>query len=1411
MELMLTVQRRRTGACTDVVVTAAAGTRLDEVAEALCGCVLPTGENGALHVAGQPVAAATLLGAPPLVHGAVLQLDAGLAPVPAPAADHELRVVAGPDTGVVLPLPATAFLGRDADCELRLDDEDVSRRHALIQIGPDGRHLVSDLTSTNGTRVDGELVGAAPVVLPADGLLQVGGTSLRLRPRVAPLPSTPTGDGGLSCARPPRLRPHSPVTRVRLPEPPSASERASIPVLSALAPLVLGVVMWWITGTVTFLLFTLLSPVVLLGTVVSERRSGRRRTRRAMTRWTTERRAADAALAEAVRCDEQARWHAHPDADEIAATALGPGPRLWERRACDDDALVLRLGVASQPADVTVEGEASPGATTVHVPLTLPLANVGVLGVSGPGSRDLGRWLVVQAAVAHRPADLSIVLLGAAWDWARWLPHARPAHGQRCDVLLAVDRQLATARVAELQATVARRADDAGTPRSPVLLVLDGDLSRAIPGLDALLEQGPAYGVHAICVSPTGELPSACRAVAVLHDGLLDLHRPGALAVHGAAPDAMSRRAAEAVARSLAPLRDGGRAEVGDLPASVRWTELLDLPLTGEIQDAERVRERWATESSRTRAVLGAGSNAPITVDLRDDGPHALIAGTTGSGKSELLQTLLASLAVAAPPDELTFVLVDYKGGAAFGPCARLPHTVGLVTDLDGPLVERALASLTAELTRREQLLREAGAKDIDEHRGRVGRPGGPQQVLPRLVLVVDEFASLAEELPDFVTGLVGIAMRGRSLGVHLVLATQRPEGVVSTDIRANTNLRICLAVTSSAESRDVIDVPDAATLSGTTPGRGYVRTGPAPPMLLQTARIGGPRPRTRATGPVVAVMPSCELGDPPAGPALRTDDLDAPTDLDLLVRACADAAVRAGLPAARSPWLLPLPELLLDDALRETSPARAGRVPPLVYGLLDMPAEQRRAPLQLDLERGSHLLVVGTPRSGRTTVLRALAAQVAAHSADDVHLYALALGGGLGELTDLPHTGAVVGRAEPERVARLLDWLYGELLRRTAELSAGGYSSVTEQRAASPAGSRLPHLLLLLDRWEAFVPAYGELDGGRLVDTVHRLLQDGPSAGLHCVVTADRGALLSRLGSMVDERLVLRLADRGDYPSAGVPSALVPAAELPPGRGWLVDATPRLAQVSLLDADPAGAAQSAALRRRGAGAPAAAMQPPHRFAVLPERVRLDELEPGQDGNLVLGVGGDVLEAVHHRLDFGPGLLVVGPPGSGRSTTLCTVAAGLARLGVPTVAVALRRSPLRDVAGLAGCARSAADGELLEHLPPGTALLVDDAELVLDTALAPALDRAVAAAADTGGPVFAAGSTATLLTAFRGFTVDLGRAGRAVVLSPAAPGDGEVAGMRLPATSCRPGGAPPGRELLLGSGPPLPVQLVMPG
>ncbi|HWH27459.1 MAG TPA: FtsK/SpoIIIE domain-containing protein [Mycobacteriales bacterium] len=1439
MQLGLGLVVPTTGSRADVVVTAPAGTRLADVHDRLVELVLPAAHGGRLAAGGCPVPPHAVLGEPPLVEGAVLVVDGPVEPPPAPA-PLELRCVSGQRRPATGPLPpGTHVLGRNGAADVRVDDPDVSRVHCRLAVPhPPGDVTVTDLGSTNGTTVDREQVtGATPV--PAGAVLAAGESRFVVAPAPpAAAPVSPSGDGRLGWNRPPRLRPARDVVQVVVPAPPAERERNPLPVLMVVAPLVLGVVLWRVLGNVTFLLFTLLSPVLVIGNVVTERRAGRRRGRRERALWRAQRQAAEQVLAAAVEHDAHRRREAHPDPAETVLTATGPQPRLWERRRGDDDVLHLRLGLADLPADVEAEGDVPPGATTARdVPVVVDLSRAGVVGVAGPraAARAVARWLVVQAVVRHSPRDLQVVVLArraaaADWSWTRWLPHARPDAGQDCRALLGLDAAQAAARVAELAALVEqRRAAGGRCEHRRVLVLVDGARTlRTLPGLAAVLRDGPPVGVHAVAVDDDPhQLPEECGATAVVSGPVgtrLDVRISGSPEVPGVLADVVDLPTAELVARALAPLHDVSRERSGTeaLPASVRWTDLSGVALDGTDGDVAAVLERWAAPGRTTEALLGAGPDGRFAVDLRRDGPHALVAGTTGSGKSELLQTLIASLALGNRPDELVLVLVDYKGGAAFGPCAALPHVSGLVTDLDGALVERALASLTAELTRRESVLAAAGVSDVEEHRRRVGTPGGPREVLPRLVIVVDEFASLAAELPEFVDGLVGIAMRGRSLGVHLVLATQRPEGVVSADIRANTNLRLCLAVTRDSESRDVVDSPLAATVARSTPGRGYARTGHAELTAFQTARVGGRRTPAMADGiPAVTLVPVEDVGSPL--PRAVADDGDEVTDLALLVAACRGAAVRLRVTPPPSPWLPPLPDVLvLDDVPAAADPlaGRPGRVPPLPFGALDVPQEQRRAPLVLDLDRSGHLLVVGAPRSGRTTALRTLAGAVASTAApDDVHLYALDHGGGgLAPLAALPHAGAVVGADSPERLERVLALLATEIGRRQRLLAAGGHADLPEQRAAAGPADRLPHLLLLVDRWEAFTAAFGDVDGGRLVDALLRLLREGPSVGLHVVMTADRSGLVGRVGALFEDRLLLRLADRGDYAGAGVPARTVPG-DLPPGRGFSVTGAPLLAQVALLHEDPAGPAQVEALLGLAARAPRPGPgSRPRQVAALPTCVPLADLPvvgPTAAGGtaVTLGVGGDELEPVGVDLaEHLPGFLVAGPPRSGRSSALLGVAEQLTARGLDVVTVAPRPSPLRDLPGCHTSTDAAAALEAALRDAGGDlrrcALLVDDAELLVDGPVAAVLERAVRDARDAGAVVVVAGTTDDLVTGFRGFVVDVRRSRAGVLLSPQSPADGDLLGVRLSRSTG--GDVVPGRGLLCVRGRAHAVQLAVP-
>jgi len=1460
MRATVTVVAASNASREDALVEAPAATASGEVVAELSRLV-GADPTGLVLLDGAPIDPMAPLTTSLFRDGAILSFGATGSARDAPASHHgggrgylELRVVGGPAAGGVYRLPpGQTSVGRGSGNDVVLDDPDVSRRHAVITVGGDFVK-VADAGSTNGVTLDGVAVGSEPVAFSAGARLRLGVSTLELAiPDEPPVALTPTTDGNLSYNRPPRLDPPRLPATIELPVRPQQRPANQLPVIATVAPLVAGVGLALALRRPEYLLFTVLSPLMMVGQWLSDRMGARRAGRAERATYEAQARQARAQLGAALAAEERERRMRAPDPASLRKIATAPTARLWERRRGDPDFLHLRLGCGVLPADTRL-ANADETVEAHDVPITVALAQAGVLGLAGPAPRvaAITRSLIGQLATLHSPRDLGLALLteparAQSWEWLRWLPHGRPATTSACQALIGVDPDTVAARVAELGTLIAARqqrsADARPSEGRTIVVVVDGARAlRGTPGLAEVLANGPDADVLAICLdADESRLPEECGAVAVCAGEVatgLSLRLASAPVVADAIADGVSIAWAERLSRALAPLRDDTAGSGPQaLPDAVRWRDLAGLgesvaarapnsaATANQLEDAVptgiagEVARRWRQAAGgTTSALLGVGVDGPFRVDIARDGPHALIAGTTGSGKSELLQTLVASLAVANRPDELSFVLVDYKGGAAFGSCAALPHTVGLVTDLDGSLVERALVSLSAELKRREALLGAAGVANIDSYRARGQR-------LARLVIAVDEFASLAEELPDFVGGLVGIAQRGRSLGVHLVLATQRPEGVVSADIRANTNLRICLAVMRDSESRDVIDAPDAARISRATPGRGYARTGHGELHAFQCGRVGGPAWSPDADGVEVRRSPFLALALPgPPRPRHAGDD-GAKTDLDLIVDACREAAARLDIEAPASPWLAPLPEQIVA-APRDEQPLTA------VLGVRDVPARQAREPYVLDLASAGHLVIAGSARSGRTTGLRTLAGALArATSTADLHIYAFdCAGGSLSGLAALPHCGAVVSTHEPDRARRLIALLVSELTNRQAAFARGGFGSIGEQRAA--AAFALPHVVVFIDGWESFVSSYDDLDAGSVIDGMFRLLREGVATGIHVVASAERGGLTGRLASIVDNRLVLRLADRADFALIGIPPRAVPT-HLPAGRGFLVDDLVQT-QLCLLDPDPAGAAQLDALARIAASASARdhglrSEARPRRADPLPTKISLNEIfadgptpgrpaiggpapsEPRDGGHarVPIGVGGDELATISvDLLEHGPAFVVAGPPRSGRSTALATLAVGLRKNGWPVVAITARSSSLRSHVETVFDATDPGLEAVLSGVQGPLAVLVDDAELVTDTAAAAMLDRLMRGARDAGHIVAIAGNTEDLAVGFRGFVVDARRCRTGVLLTPRSPLDGEALGIRLPRDTG--GRTPPGRGLFVARGETTPLQLAMP-
>lgn len=1403
MRLRLSVLDAATGVASDVAVECDPQDPVGTVLDLVTGAV-PV--RGAPSVHGVELDRAVPLAASPLREGVQVAFAAAPGGGPDPFVRRSrdgfvLQVVTGPSAGTAVPVPTRGVIdiGRRSDHGLVLADIDVSRRHATLRSGDDG-FFIDDLSSANGVFVDGTRVrGSHP--LREGETLQLGASRLTLEHSGrtgAALTRGPDGGYLLNRRFPDRREPFS-APKVGLPTPLPDDDARGLPLVAMFLPLGAAAVLALVMRSPTYLVFGLLSPLLMLGNWWSDRRRRKVRDRRQQGSYTDKLTSAVDTV-QAAADDEDADLRRRlPDPATVARTALDLRRELWSRRPGDDDWLLLRVGTADLPASVEVGGERPAGwedPVLRRAPVGVALDELGVVGLAGPPgwTRDRVGWLLAQVAVLHSPDELRVAVLapGATEDevgWVRWLPHVRAGDGLAVAWDADAVENLLRALGAELEERLARSGQQRTASVGGLLVVLlgAGALARR-PQVVDLLARGPALGLRFVCVDADDRLlPDSCRAVLVGGgddsggdgtggDGsVLRVDRGERRTLD---PDALPREVPERIARTLAPLRRVGDVPAGGLPDAARFTDLIP-PVP-----ADELRAQWRLRPECTDVVVGRDGDGPFTVDIARHGPHAVIAGTSGAGKSELLQTWVAALARANSPEQLSIIFMDYKGGATFRDLAALPHVVGMVTNLDARTAERAQASLRAELTRRQQQLAVAGATDRADYLRRAAERGGGEEPLPpfpRLLIIVDELAELKEQLPSLVDGLVGVARIGRSLGVHLVLATQKPGGVVDAQIRANVDLRICLRTRDDGESMEVIESPAAARIPKERPGRALVSRGGATPVSVQTARVT--TPVTTAAEVVRRAAPlRWDAVVAPAAPRADTEGLR--TDLQDLVATVVEAARAEGLAAPFRPWVDALPEVVSLDDL----PAASGT---LLLGLRDRPDAQTREPLEVPLGSG-HVAVVGSGRTGRTTALRGIAAALArAHAPTDLHVHVVDGSGGLAGLVALPSVGVVAGEDDPERLERLLTRLVEEVRARRRALAERGASGVAELGDDAP-----PSIVLLVDDW------YGVLEGDGPAQLALRELLSGAAtaAGLTVCLAGDERLLRGRVLNRLDHRLCLRLNNPSDATALGLGVRQLPDG-LPPGRGlWAADGTE--VQVPLLAAEPHGAAQTAAMAELGErirtehGEPAGD-RAPLRLDPLPFRIGRDAalaLPSSGEGSVLFGVAGDRLSGVRVELDDAVGhVLVAGPPRSGRSTATAGLAASAAAAGSRTVLVAPRRGEPHRAAERSGV-QFVAPAELAGALDGGVDVVaVDDADAVtFDDAL-------VSRLTGPGGPALIVAAQLDAFGFARGLLGAVKKAaGPVVLLCPPNHLAAENVGVRIERGAGFSG--PPGRALLAVNG-----------
>jgi S-DNA-T family DNA segregation ATPase FtsK/SpoIIIE len=921
---------------------------------------------------------------------------------------------------------------------------------------------------------------------------------------------------------------------------------------------------------------------------------------------------------------------------------------MWERLPGDADFCHVRVGLSTAELSTRlVKPEVSASTHVDHVgsewlrrflqhrstvadlPVTIDLVAHRwiTLGADVVHARGLARAIVCQVAVLHGPDHVKVVAVvgGSAqshWDWLKWLPHHQHSH--------AVDA-VGPARMTYL------RLDDAAlsAERAHVVAIVDGG---DVTCVDSLPDD--------VTIVQVGESAAAStRSVALI--AALRTEITGDLRL-----DALTLEQAGACARGLAPFLEPEQTIVGAGRHGDGWAGLNGIGDPAAIDPTVLWSPR--AKSRRLRVAIGVSdSGEPVELDIKEAahggmGPHGLCVGATGSGKSEFLRTLALGLIATHPPEALNLVLVDFKGGATFLGFERLCHTAAVITNLsdEAHLVARMRDALAGEMTRRQEMMRAAGnlSNVGDYEAARVA--GAPIPPLPALLIIVDEFSELLSQQPDFAELFVAIGRVGRSLGMHLLLASQRLDEGRLRGLESHLSYRICLKTFSASESRAVLGTSDAYELPA-VPGMAYLKSPSGELTRFHTAFVSGrPTRRPPARGSeVTSVMPTlftaATASPPRVGESTAVDKAPRTVLASVL-----DQLSSRGTPAHRV-WSPPFTVSPSLDAVLRSAPRLAPLAVPI--GLVDKPFEQRRDPLIVDLGgAGGNVAVVGGPRAGKSTTLRTMVLALAAtHAPLDVRVYGLDFGGGaLSQTRALPHVGSVAGRHEPDLVRRIVAELRALVHRRQEQRRLGGPDS--------PNVDSRGEVFLVVDGWAT---VRQEFDG--LEETITTVAAQGLSVGVHVVLAASRWTeIRPALKDLVGTRIELRLGDPTDSEMDRTRARLL--ADCPPGRGItrggqeLVIALPRLdgASTTGLDAALFEAARSLRARHPGVSTPPVELLP---AMVSHETVLASAAASAPAKSLVIGLGETDLRPL--AIDFAEQshLLILGESGAGKTAALRTL------------------------------------------------------------------------------------------------------------------------------------------------------------
>lgn len=886
----------------------------------------------------------------------------------------------------------------------------------------------------------------------------------------------------------------------------------------------------------------------------------------------------------------------YPSSGELLEFTTSNTRRLWEKSSTHEDFLSLRLGAGDMPSPNEIE-DAKEDLGSEHDPLNdhieelkekfdilrqvsvaVSLYDHRLLGVvSGDEEKrdQLMRILALQIAALHPYTDVRMCYVFPGRDlekmeYTRWLPHTYTPDGK---LRMIVCDSKAMGDVMYYLSDVIRERLEAGENRKnkeeeekvlPHYVVFISDISmiEGEPVSKYLLDPPKNAGVSVIfSADAIDKLPSHCNTIVQWEKDYSGCYNTLSKFEEreGVAFDRVSLAEMDVFSRQLSNFKVRENASNAAIPDMLTF---LDMYKTSRVEDLDMYHkwlENRTYESMRSLIGQKAGEQ-PVYLDIHEKyhGPHGLVAGTTGSGKSETLQTYILSLVLNYHPHEVAFILIDYKGGGMAQSFIGLPHLAGVITNLGGNQTTRALLSINAEIKRRQRIFNEYKIKHIDAYI-ELYRNGEAEEPMPHLLIIADEFAELKKEQPEFVRALVSAARVGRSLGINLILATQKPSGVVDDEIWSNTRFRICLRVADKQDSNEMLKRTDAAYITGT--GRGFLQVGNDEIFdEFQSGWSGAPytpeipfSDDSKAKAMIIGLT-----GKPEAVKKKKKkkgDNVKKFTQLDAMVQYAAKLAEENHIKPLRQ-WLPPLPKLLYLEDMKLTWDEKQMKLP---IGLADDPQNQRQFPVYLDFIRDGHLLICGSAGSGKTSLVQTILYGAALHyTAKQVNFYIADFSSRtMTAFAGLPHTGCICMEGDDEKIQQMMGFAEEELDSRKKSFSQKGMGSYRDYRESY---SDVPAIFLVIDNYPAFSDSYEQYES-----TLIQLSREGASYGIYLILTCNNsGDIRSRILQNITKGIGLQLADRFEYDSViGMRSEILPD-DRTTGRGLIKEGVPLEFQAAL-------------------------------------------------------------------------------------------------------------------------------------------------------------------------------------------------------------------------------------------------------